>query len=440
MSNSKVMDNQRLMYRKIVIEHIKKSGGYFVVCCKDDSFIAMLKKVLKELGFPSENLLSVVQNELEILKAIMAACTRPRKVIVIVEAEDETVYRQFLSQLKVAYPGFSTIVLLSLKQKAQAQEFQYYDSVIVRPLSPETLLEKIAFSVRPQPNFGKLVEAGKNFIQHRKYDNAIQIAQAILEKKPGSMAGLLLLGDIYKEQKLYRNAESNYMLAHNNVPLALEPLIALVKVAKEQEDNAKFSAYMKKLASIAPENEMKFIESTGFAVNLDALQSSDERKKELGKSLNELGSVILKMLPYLQAENPDFGFPLVYSFMTAKEQFIERDDGPLFERMGIYYKEIKRPKEAIKAFMRCLNLLPKRAESHYQLAVVYYEEGYIKEAYAMIKRLLSINPRYGFNSYLTAYHIGLIFERVNDTNNAKNWLRLAAELEKKEQQQGIIKQ
>lgn len=427
------LENQRVLYKKIVIEHFRKNSGYFVVYSKDDVFVQLLKQVIKDLGLAIENLFTVVQNDFELLRCVKELRDHNKRIVFFVELDESGIMEFFLRQLKFTYPTINIIALVNLKQKEKTKGADYCDNAIVRPISKESLLEKIVFTIKPQVNFGRLIDAGRTLLAQRNYENAEQFAQAILDKKPGSMAGLLLLGDIYKEQGLLRNAEMEYIKAHNFVPTALEPLIALVNVARMQNDQKKLQDYMEQTIAIASEEEKKFLEEEGYAVDMHASLTNEERERGLREIYAELAKLVTKAIPYFQEEKIQSGIVFINSFLQAKENYIEKEDGLLYEKVAQFYRSLHKPREAIRAYQRCIMLLPKRAETHYQLAVTYYEEGFSEQAFLLAKKLLQLNPRYGYNSSQTAHNLSLIFEKAGEEETGKFWARVGAELEKREQ-------
>lgn len=427
------VENQRVLYKKIVIEHFRKNSGYFVVFSKDDVFVQLLKQVIKDLGLAIENLFAVVQNDFELLKTIKELREHNKRIVFFVELDESGVMEFFLRQLKFTYPTINIIALVNLKQKEKTKGADFCDNAIVRPISKESLLEKIVFTIKPQANFGKLIDAGRTLLAQKNYENAEQFAQAILDKKPGSMAGLLLLGDIYKEQGLYRNAELEYIKAHNFVPTALEPLIALVGVAKLQNDQKKTEDYMQQTIAISSEEEKKFLEEEGYSIDYNSSLTKEEKERGLREIYAELAKLVTKAIPYFQEEKVASGILFINSFLQAKENYIEKEDGLLYEKVAQFYRSLNKPREAIRAYQRCIMLLPKRAETHYQLAVTYYEEGLTEQAFLLVKKLLQLNPRYGYNSSQIAYNLSVIFEKSGEDESTKFWARVGAELEKREQ-------
>lgn len=427
------MENQRVLYKKIIMEHFRKNNGYFVVFTKDDAFVQLLKQVVKDLGLAIENLFSVIHNDVELLKAVKDLREQNKRVVFFVELDENGKMEFFLRQVKFAFPTINIIALVNLKQKEKTKGADYCDNAILRPISKESLLEKIVFTIKPQANFGRLIDAGRTLLAQKNYENAEQFANAILDKKPGSMAGLLLLGDIYREQGMFREAEAEYIKAHNFVPTALEPLIALITAAKMQNNLLKMNQYMEEVSSIASEEEKKFLQEEGFGIGCGNAGTNPEKEQKLKEIFSELAKLVNKALPLFQEEKIADGVVFINNFLQAKEQYIEKEDGLLYEKVAQFYRTLNKPREAIRAYQRCILLLPKRAEAHYQLAVTYYEEGFKEQAYLLVKKLLQLNPRYGYNSARCAKNLSLIFREAGEDDAMKLWAKVSAELEKREQ-------
>lgn len=428
-----IMENQRVLYKKIIMEHFRKNNGYFVVFTKDDAFVQLLKQVIKDLGLAIENLFSLIQNDFELLKAFKDLREQNKRIVFFVELDENGIMEFFLRQLKFAFPTINIIALVNLKQKEKTKGADYCDNAIVRPISKESLLEKIVFTIKPQANFGKLIDAGRTLLAQKNYENAEQFANAVLDKKPGSMAGLLLLGDIYKEQGMLNEAEAEYVKAHEFVPTALEPLVAMAAIAKMQNNRPKLDRYMQEAVAIASEEEKKFLQEEGFNIDCGDGRSKSEKDQMLKEIFAELAKLVNKALPLFHEEKIAEGVVFINTFLQAKEKYIEKEDGLLYEKAAQFYRTLHKPREAIRAYQRCILLLPKRAETHYQLAVTYYEEGFKEQAYLLVKKLLQLNPRYGYNSAQCAKNLSLIFREAGEEESMKLWAKVAAELEKREQ-------
>jgi DNA-binding response OmpR family regulator len=106
------------------------------------------------------------------------------------------------------------------------------DNTMVKPVSIDTIVKKIAFSIKPN-NFSMLVSKAKKAIGRGNFTTGRVIAQEILKSNPESTIAHILLGDIHRRQKEFDVAEQCYRKASQNARMHLQPLERLVDLYGE---------------------------------------------------------------------------------------------------------------------------------------------------------------------------------------------------------------
>lgn len=158
-----------------------------------------------------------------------------------------------IGQLKAAFPK---LLIVALTIDVERHRIMYLhelgvDNFIAKPASAGTIIEKLAFTIKPQSKLGELIDKAKNYLDARRPEKAKDVAAKILELKPSSAAGLMVLGDA--KSALGRTKEA-YLEASRNADLYLEPLRKLAQLAERVGDLEEALGYLEKLDKLSPLN------------------------------------------------------------------------------------------------------------------------------------------------------------------------------------------
>ena len=126
------------------------------------------------------------------------------------------------------------------------------DNFIAKPVSANTIIEKLAFTLKPQTKLGQVIDIAKSLLRQGQPEKARQLARQILDMKPGSAAGLMVLGDAEKALGNMDAARGAYESASSNAELYLEPLRKLAELAEAVGDSRSCLAYLEKLDRLSP--------------------------------------------------------------------------------------------------------------------------------------------------------------------------------------------
>ncbi len=126
------------------------------------------------------------------------------------------------------------------------------DNIITKPIAPATLIEKIAFTVKPRGQIGELLDEGKKLLAIGQYQEASEKALRVLEIKAESPAGLILLGDSHKGLGRLEKALECYRQAEKSAKLYLEPLKKIAALHRETGNTAEELKFLERLDKLSP--------------------------------------------------------------------------------------------------------------------------------------------------------------------------------------------
>ncbi len=271
-SNDVVLKMKQKQYEATVIEFAKQQKGHFVVVSDDQTFLSVLRTVLnKHLALTEPDILSWVSEPSQLLKELRTQEQNGHSVLLFIERVIQGRDLSFLvRQFKEAYPRLYIIVLTIDVEKQRIMYLHEVgaDNFIAKPVSANTLVEKLAFTIKPQTKLGQVIDIAKSILQQGQPEKARQLAMQILEMKPGSAAGLMLLGDAEKALGNMQNAKAAYEQAGSTADLYLEPLRKLAELAEEMGDVNQRLLYLEKLDKLSPLNAERKVNMGELHLNM----------------------------------------------------------------------------------------------------------------------------------------------------------------------------
>ncbi len=92
--------------------------------------------------------------------------------------------------------------------------------------------------------------------------------------------------------------------------------------------------------------------------------------------------------------------------------------------LGREYMYAKRPEKAVSVVERCMTQYPDTYHCYFARGAIYYELGKFKQALPYFTRAITLKPRSG----VAHYRLGMLLEKLGRDQEAKAYLRSAAEL------------
>ncbi|WP_235731768.1 tetratricopeptide repeat protein [Fundidesulfovibrio putealis] len=334
--------------------------------------------------------------------------------------------------LKNQYPDVLIIILTT----EVAREILIYlheigaNNVITKPISPDMLIEKIAFTVKPRGQIGELIEAGKKLNETGKFDDAATLARKILEIKPGSPAALLVLGDSFKGQSRMDEALNAYMEASRNGKLFLDPIKKIAELHKITGNVREETKYLERLDRLSPLNVDRKISIGDNYMSLGerdkAVEVFDDAIKLATKeAMAQVGRVTRTIAEHCISNAPELSEKYLRQSLDSKKGALDKSDIETFNRLGITLRKQGKPELAIEEYRKALKIAPNDAGLYYNMAMAYSEGRQFQDAFNFLDKALSINPDLWNASETVCFNIATVFYRAARKEQATEFLQKA---------------
>ncbi len=425
------------LYEKTVIDFVNKEKGCFIAVSDDQAFLSVLRTVLyKHLGLVAADALITVHEVKHILKTIKDADSEKKRPFIFIErkfnGQDMGI---MIKQFKAAFPD---ALILVLTVEVERQRIVYLhemgaDNFIAKPVSAQTVIEKMAFTIKPQDELGILIEKAKGLLQHGDPQGAKEIAGKILTVKPGSSAALMVIGDAEVALGDMDAAKKAYQEASDNTALYLEPLRKLAELAEKMGDLEGCLEYLEKLDKLSPLNSDRKVSMGEINLNL----GNEERAHELfamamqqitKEAMDQIGSLAERVASIYSGKDPARSEEFLRKALAVKKQYLTKEDIRLFNQLGISLRQQGKWQQAIDEYDRALTLAPDDAGLYYNRGMAFMEGNMFSEARKSMSHAMRLEPNLPYSSAGVAYNMGMVFFRSGARDSARKCLEIALEL------------
>jgi tetratricopeptide (TPR) repeat protein len=388
------------VYDEDVRTFVNAQKGVFIVLSNDPLFGKNLRNTLvRHLALKEECIISVYTLE-QLHSGIGQQLGQGNRILIFIEREINGKNCHDLVQLvKIEHPEVMVIVLTS----EVAREMLIYlhelgaNNVITKPFSADTLIEKIAFTVKPRGQIGELIEAGKALISSGGYEEAAAIAHKILEIKPKSPAALILLGDSFKGLGDIEQALVAYNSAYKNAKLYLEPIRKIAELHKENGNIREETKYLEKLDRLSPLNVERKIHIGGNYMSLGEPDKASEvfndaMKLATKEAQAQLSRVSRAIADQCLLSNPELSEKYLRLSLEVKKGGLDKSDIETFNRLGITLRKQGRWSDAVEEYRRALKISPADAGLNYNMAMAFTEGKEFQKALKHLEEALEFDP------------------------------------------------
>lgn len=436
MASNISMKMKQKQYEGHVVDYISIAKGYFIVVSDDHNFQTILRGTLQKHLAISEDAMTVVNNPDHILKTIRETSLRRKSILIFIERTLQGKDMGFLvRQLKNAFDFIKIIILTGEadRQKLVLLHEIGADNFITKPISINTLIEKIAFTIKPQGKLGQLIDLAKSMITRGAYDQALKAGRKILEIKPNSAAGYLVIGDAYKGLGKLDKAREAYESASDNAQLYLEPLKKLADLHKETGEVEHQLKYLEKLDRLSPLNVERKVDIGTLHVEMG---NEEEATKLFDSAVNQatrealsyIGEIAERIGNVYSQRDPSRAEQYYRRALEAKGDMLEKSDIATFNSLGIALRKQGKWYEASQEYEKALRISPEDEHLYYNLAMASAEGKQFRAAEEHLVSALGINPNFPRKDKTIAYNMGLIFMRANKKDQAREMLSITLEL------------
>ncbi|GAB1409575.1 response regulator [Desulfovibrionales bacterium] len=425
------------LYDQIVRHYVTNQLGVFLLVTNDDMFIKTARGALRTLGLNYDSL-SVTNISADIGKKCKDILSANPRLLLIIESKIHG--RSNVFDFKIFKQTFGdALKIICITPEVSEDHVAFIaeneaDSIIVKPISINNIIQKIAFTIKPINNFYNEIEKIKHLITVRQFDEANRRIDLLLQQKPNSSICLILKGDISKTLQEYEEAEFFYMQAAKESKLNLKPLQRLVDLYTETSNAEHSLKYLLLMDKISPLNHNR-------KIDIGTLYSRDGEAKTAEKYYQEainivesqandlLASTLMDIGIKLREHNPEQAMHFMEKAIATKGENITREDLWMVNEMGMSLRKEGNWQGAIQAYQRALRLIPNESGLHYNIGMAYAQGKEYYKAICEFDKAISIAPEILRESPFIPYNIGQVYYQMNRYPEVDQYMKMALVLD-----------
>jgi tetratricopeptide (TPR) repeat protein len=421
-------------YDSIVYDYFEKTNGSIILISEDVLFKRMLSSTIFKIIGTKRDCLFATETVHAGLKKVQSMHKAGHEFIVFIErmlgggTSTDTILT-----LKRLLPDLKIIVLVG-ETKRENIAFFYeigVSNVISKPASMNNIIEKLAFTVKPQGKLSEYMHLGKQRLASGKFMEAMQIARKVLELKPGSPAGLMLQGDVHMALNERDKALESYHQAHDSSKIYLEPIKKLVEAYRGVDENEMLK-YMKKLDRLSPLNAQRKTEIGKVHAKRQEMAEAaayfDQAIETVTREAMGMIGSVAESIAEAVSDDPGMSEKYLSKVLEAKGGRLDKDDISLFNKLGIALRGQGKWREAIENYGAALRISPEDEGLHYNMGMAFYDGGDKRRAGKCFLKALEYNPDFYKDSERVSMNLGTLFADLREYELAipclENVLRL----------------
>ncbi len=271
--------------------------------------------------------------------------------------------------------------LLSTQPGRETEVIKLIDEVIaISPADPQPLGIKVSYLIKIQ-----------------RYQQAMDVADDMIERFPNQAIGLRLRGDVYLQQKDYEDALNYYQQAYNiQADTTLLLMIAEILLIQGQDDNA-IQLLTEKLQTDSNNIQLHF-----------KLGNIYQQKNQLDQAVSHYQSILKIKADHVLALN---NLAWVYAMQgnpeaisLAKKAYMQApDSSAIIDTYGYILLKQGSIEEGIKMLQKAVKLDPGSNDIQYHLAEGYYLNNETRQAKQILEGILGSNT--GFSEKQKAINL-----------------------------------
>ena len=429
--------DSRLTQFAATVDGFFKNGGHVIAATEDNTFLYVLRNTLTRELQVRKGCITVVAEPEMLLKVVNRASRRYKHILLFMERLLH--HREMGIDVKQIKNAFSQAKIIVLTADAEQRKVVLLheigaDNFIIKPISVNTLIEKMAFTIKPQSKLGELIEEGKAFAANGSFENALKISRSILELKPNSAAGLLVMGDAFKGLGKRERAEEAYLKASKEAPMYMDPLKKLAQFYREAGDLEAELGSLERLDKLSPLNVVRKVDMGGIHLELGMEDKADTLFQQAmeqahREAMARIEEVCTKIGEIYEKTDPAKAESYYRKALGARAGKWDRSDIKTFTRLGIALRKQGKWSEAILEYNKALTVCPDDEHLHYNIAMAHAEGKQHDKAAEAMEKALELDPDLHTSEAVVSYNIGLVFLRNNEKRKAKHYLEFALKLD-----------
>lgn len=437
MSHKLIKKDEIMIYDQMVSNYLKNQGGSFFLVTNDEMFVKTVRGAMRAIGFNYDSI-AVAHVSADIVKKCRDMLNTNMQVVMFIESKingKSNVYD--FKQLKDSFGDKLKIICLTPEVSEEHVSFiaeNEVDSIIVKPISINNLIQKIAFAIRPNNSFFKEVENIKQLIEQGKYGEATPKIEMLLREKPNSSICMMLKGDIFKEKNDFRNAEHYYKEATKASRLNLKPLQKLADLYVQNNDFKNYLKYLLVMDKISPLNHNRKINiGTQYSKNGEMETAEKYYAEAIDIVKNQandlLASTYMDIGVKLRDMNPEQSLQFMQQALEIKSGEFTREDLWMVNEMGMSLRKQGDWQGAVNSYQRALQSIPNEAGLHYNMGMAYLQGKEHARAIAQFEKAVAASPEILQESPLIPFNIGMVYYQMKKFQDAERYMRCALDVD-----------
>ena len=423
-------------YDQDLRDFLETQHGYLVMLSDDALFVRTLRTtVLKTLAIKAD-CLEIYQDTGQAMKSVRDHLGHKCPVLVL----SDRLLRgaptlEFMRGLKGAFPEAKVMVMTQETSKESLSQLYEIgvDSILTKPVSVDTLIEKMAGAIKPQGKLSQLVQEARRLLELGETAKVKQISAAILKVKDRSPVALMLLGDALLIEGRRDEAIKAYEEAHRGATLYLEPLKKLASVHSGADDNS-YLHYLKKLDVISPLNTERKCEIGKVYVRKNDLNKADAYFGEaIANAQREASSyvdrIVTDIAESVSESSPAMAEKYYFKILEMKGDNLTKEDMATFNRLGIAMRKQGKWSAAIENYKKALTVVPGDERVLYNMGLAYADGQQHSQAVDCYEQVLRSNPEFHRTAAVVAYNMAIAYHLAKRNDDARDFAKAALEID-----------
>jgi tetratricopeptide (TPR) repeat protein len=417
-------------------EYLENQAGMLVMLSDDQLFVRALRTaVFKTLGVKTD-CVQVFQDPVQALRNVREYLARKMPVLVLADRVLRGQLNvEFLRMVKTTFPEAKLLVMTQETGKAELSHLYELgvDSILTKPVSTDTLVEKMAGAIKPQGKISQLVQEARACLDLGDTAKVKQIAQEILRLKEKSPVAFMLLGDAFLAEDRRDEAIRAYEAAHVGSRLYLEPLKKLAEAHKELDEDA-YLRYLRKLDVISPLNTERKCEIGKVYVRKNEMERADQYFSAAiataqREAFNQVDRVVQEIAEVVAEISPDLAEKYYVQLLDMKGDNLTVEDMITFNKLGIALRRQGKWREAVENYKKALTVAPSDQRILYNMGLAYADGQLHRMAVSAYEQVQRIAPDFHKTAPVVAYNMASAFAMIKDIANARYYLSAALEID-----------
>ena len=420
-------------------EFLEPQQGVVVMLSDDPLFVRTLRTtIFKTLGVKTD-CLKIFQDSGQALRSVRDYLGGPVPSPVLVLADRLLRGMPTLEFLRGIKGAFSEAKILVMTQETSKESLSQLfeigvDSILTKPVSVGTLIEKMAGAIKPQGKISQLVQEARRLLELGETAKVKQISEAILKVKEKSPVALMLMGDALLIEGERAEAIRAYEAAHQGATLYLEPLKKLASVHQGENDDDNYLHYLKKLDVISPLNTERKCEIGKVYVRKNDMDRAEvyfgeaivNAQREASSYVDQIVSDIAESV---SEASPAMAEKYYVKMLEMKGENLTKEDMATFNRLGIALRKQGKWKEALENYKKALTVVPDDQRVLYNMGLAYADGQLHRDAVDCYERVLKSDPEFHRTAAVVAYNIANSYHLSKQGKVARKYVEAALALE-----------